>query len=685
MNLSDILREVGNEGLFQILTLVALTMPKMPIQWSMTMMSFASYVPSWCCVPDDVVVDGKCVTFSPDNASSIDYSSSYQQCDLNATVCSHRIYLDPDGASTAVTEWDLVCDKNWIVSGLSSLQMGGVMIGSLISGYLSELFGRKKVHFASILVHALLNVGAGFSNSWILFAVFRFLIGCCIGGYLVVHVPYALEFISPRWRVIPASLPFAAIGASLLPLAAWSLPDWRWMHFVCAIFCAPFLLAYFFLPESMRWLTVKGKVDEAAKVVETIARMNGKTNYEHEKCLQKIQKIAQKEKELKEKGKKYTYLDVYRGWSMARLTLTQQFVWFTTSLVGYGIILGITNLAGNIYVNMLLVEVVEIPFILVTCYFNNCIGRRLTALIYFSFATVAGLLALIFHLVPHLPNKETGITIMCICCRSFIAGAAAVFIVVSTEVYPTVIRTLGYGAANTAAKVGGVLAPFLINIETIPTVAYSVITVTCFFCIVAVWSLQETKNLIMEDTLHKSASRQSSLITSSQTTNKSDTSGRRISRAKSIIDLDTDLIQHKNYSEYEDDSDEEKSEESVDRQLSQEKVVSVNEKLPLLRERFPMYKPNREEENVNAGIDNLGLESSANENKSESITVSSNVTNTARSYDKDSEVSSSRTGHHSVLVQTSFSTEQSEASKESNDIVRTPNTSEDHKKFVREY
>ncbi|KAH9490716.1 hypothetical protein Btru_032878 [Bulinus truncatus] len=445
--------------------------------------------------------------------------------------------------------------------------------------------------------------------------ILRFLIGCCIGGYLVVHVPYALEFISPRWRVIPASLPFAAIGASLLPLAAWSLPDWRWMHFACAIFCAPFLLAYIFLPESMRWLTVKGKVDEAAKVVETIAKMNGRTNYDLEKCLQKIQKIAQKEKEMKEKGKKYTYLDVYRGWPMARLTLTQQFVWFTTSLVGYGIILGITNLAGNIYINMFLVEVVEIPFILITCYFNNCIGRRMTALIYFSFSTLAGLLALVFHVIPDLPNKDTGITIMCICCRSFIAGAAAVFIVVSTEVYPTVIRTLGYGAANTAAKVGGVLAPFLINIETIPTVAYSVITATCFFCIIAVWSLEETKNLMMEDTLQKSVSRRSSVISTSQTFDKPNAPPKRISRSKSIIDLDTDLIHHKSYSEYEDNGSED--EEDNTRQIAPENIVAVNEKLPLLRQRFPMYQPANQEENVNAGIENLAAESTLNEIVSE--------------------------------------------------------------------
>lgn len=47
-------------------------------------------------------------------------------------------------------------------------------------------------------------------------------------------------------------------------------------------------VVFSFLPESMRWLTVKGKVEEAAKVVEQIARIN-KKEYDQDKCFKKIQ------------------------------------------------------------------------------------------------------------------------------------------------------------------------------------------------------------------------------------------------------------------------------------------------------------------------------------------------------------------------------------------------------------
>lgn len=107
MNLADILKDIGNEGLFQIIALLTLAMPKLPMQWSMTVMSYAAYEPEWCCVPQDVQVDKNCavqfLSFTP-NGTRPSYKSTYGNCDLNSTVCSRNVFLASDDASTAVTE-----------------------------------------------------------------------------------------------------------------------------------------------------------------------------------------------------------------------------------------------------------------------------------------------------------------------------------------------------------------------------------------------------------------------------------------------------------------------------------------------------------------------------------------------------------------------------------------------------
>ncbi|BFZ00464.1 hypothetical protein BsWGS_03503 [Bradybaena similaris] len=108
MNLADILKDIGNEGIFQVAAILILAMPKMPIQWSMTIMSYVAYEPDWCCVPAGVLDDATCPADSTNTSSQFTRGHLWQQnnkdCSLNSSSCSRRVFLDPDGASTAVTE-----------------------------------------------------------------------------------------------------------------------------------------------------------------------------------------------------------------------------------------------------------------------------------------------------------------------------------------------------------------------------------------------------------------------------------------------------------------------------------------------------------------------------------------------------------------------------------------------------
>lgn len=79
------------------------------------------------------------------------------------------------------------------------------------------------------------------------------------------------------------------------------------------------------VPESIRWLAVKGRLDEAEAVVERVASLNGHTKPSNTR--QRLQKVADEE-EKAGRGHHYTYLDVYRGRRMVFTTLILNFIWF---------------------------------------------------------------------------------------------------------------------------------------------------------------------------------------------------------------------------------------------------------------------------------------------------------------------------------------------------------------------
>ena len=53
-------------------------------------------------------------------------------------VTSVWLYDSFEMRQTGVTEWDLVCDRLWVIGMVSSLYMVGLMVGSFVVGFFSD-------------------------------------------------------------------------------------------------------------------------------------------------------------------------------------------------------------------------------------------------------------------------------------------------------------------------------------------------------------------------------------------------------------------------------------------------------------------------------------------------------------------------------------------------------------------
>ncbi|KAF3841148.1 hypothetical protein F7725_007010 [Dissostichus mawsoni] len=79
--------------------------------------------------------------------------------------------------STVVSEFDLVCSDQWKQPFTSTACFLGILVGSFISGQLSDRFGRKPVFFATMAVQTIFSFCQAFSPSWMVFIILIFFNG----------------------------------------------------------------------------------------------------------------------------------------------------------------------------------------------------------------------------------------------------------------------------------------------------------------------------------------------------------------------------------------------------------------------------------------------------------------------------------------------------------------------------
>lgn len=133
-----------------------------------------------------------------------------------------------------------------------------------------------------------------------------------------------------------------SIGLVLLAGIVYLVRDWRYLSLAVSL---PLLLLFsffFVIPESPRWLIATGNYKKAAKVMQTIAKCNGKQipdNYE-EVLRAKMSREPEKpidqintDTEIQSIG----MLDLFRTPNMRAKTFIITFIWFSNTCVYVGL------------------------------------------------------------------------------------------------------------------------------------------------------------------------------------------------------------------------------------------------------------------------------------------------------------------------------------------------------------
>ncbi|ESO94816.1 hypothetical protein LOTGIDRAFT_117872, partial [Lottia gigantea] len=392
-------------------------------------------------------------------------------------------------------QWDLVCENRWISFTITTVQMAGALTGAFIVGYSSDRFGRRISLYTTQCLHLIFIAVSAFSNSWQLFAAMRFGTGMVGGATVVVSFPASMEFVGKKWRALLGAFPVWPTAAPFLALITYLYPNWRHFEYFICIVNIPILLGFFIAPESIRWLTVKGRIEEASKVACLIAKRNKKPPPN----TAILDRIAEEERSQNRNFSSYSFIDLFRGKRMALITLRLWHTWFTSVVVYWCLILGVQNMSGNFYINFFLVSVIEIPAALLVLLWINKknFGRRWSVASGNIVTSLGALGAIIATLTE---SSKAYYVNICVMISKFATTTAwSAMVPFTAELYPTVIRNLGFGCAGTASRVGGIVASQVMLLGGyMPYIIICILTAidTCL-----ILTLPETRGEILQDTL----------------------------------------------------------------------------------------------------------------------------------------------------------------------------------------
>ena len=159
-----------------------------------------------------------------------------------------------------------------------------------------------------------------------------------------------------------------AIAYSLLPGIAYVERNWRNLQLILSVPPIIFLVAYYFIPESPRWLLSQGRIEEAKVILEKACKMNGRHWPEN-------LVLEGKKKDKVENGA--SILDLFKTPNLRKNTLISYFNWFTASFVYYALTFDSgTLIPGNIYINFAVSGLIEIPAYTICIVLLVYLGRR---------------------------------------------------------------------------------------------------------------------------------------------------------------------------------------------------------------------------------------------------------------------------------------------------------------------
>ena len=340
-----------------------------------------------------------------------------------------------------------------------SLTFVGMTIGSFVTGFVGDKYGRRFTYQINLLIFGLASFAAAFAQDMNQLIACRFVQGLGLGAEIVVGYSTLTEFVPPqsrgRWLSFMAFLVVAGFPATAI-LGFLIIPTWGWRPMFIIAGIGSLIVWYLRknLPESPRWLEAQGRTAEAEALMESIEKEVQATSGPLPAPRPAVA------------TPQLTAAAIFKPPILQRL-LVGCWVLITINTLIFGFVIFLPQFflrQGLTITNSLGYTVVLAAASLVGCAFgavlSDYIGRR-WSIIGASFLTIAA--GWVYSHFNAASDPVIVLSVGAILIVAIYIQTAILFGVYTPELFPTEIRLRANGICNTLGRGATVVSPFVVG------------------------------------------------------------------------------------------------------------------------------------------------------------------------------------------------------------------------------
>ena len=376
----------------------------------------------------------------------------------------------------------------------------GQLLGALVFGWVAERHGRITAMVWSIALFSVMSLVCALAWDYNSLLAFRTMQGIGLGG----EVPVAAVFISELARaqgrgrfvlLYELVFPVGLVAASLAGL--WVVPHLGWPY-MFAIGALPGFLALVLrrlLPESPRWLAVRGRLAQAEAAMALIESETRKATGEPLPAPKPVVSTLEKPASL---------TDLFGPFYLRR-TLVVWVIWFCAYFVNYGLSIWLPTVYRTVFKLPLdqslryglITQAVGLIGTLICALAIDHVGRRP----WFALSFVGAAAALAVLASTPTPTAQQVLTYMTIA-YFFVSSINIGVYLYTPELYPTRVRALGVGTATAWLRLASMIGPIVVGMmigSGLATVFVTFAAVAGIAAVITGLFAVETKGRVLEE------------------------------------------------------------------------------------------------------------------------------------------------------------------------------------------